>query len=81
MNNGQNVKLSIKSMIKQPRKNADNIDDLDDMAIMGEMDPEEKTKFTEYWKGIGHGKLQGNLEGLERQLQQSKAQFINLFKQ
>lgn len=81
VNNGQNVKLSIKSMIKQQRQNTDNIDDLDDLEILVEMDPNYKSNFTEYWKNIAHGKLQGNVEGLERQFQQNKTQFINLFKQ
>lgn len=45
------------------------------------MDPNYKSNFTEYWKNIAHGKLQGNVEGLERQFQQNKTQFTNLFKQ
>lgn len=45
------------------------------------MAPSDKNNFAEYWKNIGHGKLQGNLEGLERLFQKNKIQFINLFKQ
>ena len=57
VNNGQNVKLSIRSMIRQPVQSASALDTLDNVAILGEMDPEQKAKFTEFWKGVAHGRL------------------------